>query len=347
MTEVNYSRVEKILKSLLMPNEELISLYQSRKSKSVYACVLTDDIFYKVIRVGDHKAITPYFSQPTFDIFKSDLELKADIREFLYKNSGYKFDYKAYYVLKAIQESAKFHYRFFLADDYKTIHKQADFYLLKNKAAKVEAVKLSEQLNKVLRKLFSGGLVSIYREAEFDKSVYVSAFTLALLERVKPIYETQWQRDVKNINWYRFDLPQRYLPKTDKGGAIIEYVWVTYDLQNFQEKRYYRLYPSKKYYQNYISTKEKLSYRLRKLKRYLIYVIRKHTKRKKVEKIVEKTEKPETVSKISSSQQNTSQSKVKEKTPFEPKRHNVKMTGVVDDKSLAALMTLKDELSKK
>ena len=344
MTKVNYSRVEKILESLLMPNEELVSIYQSRKSKSVYACILTYEIFYKVIRVGDHKAITPYFSQPTFDIFKSDLELKAEIREFLYKNSWYKFDYKAYFVLKAIQESAKFNRRFFLADDYKTTQKQADFYLLENKAAKVDAIRLSEQFNKVLRKLFSGGLVSIYREAEFDKSVYVSAFTLELLERVKSIYETEWQRDVKNINWYRFDLPQRYLPQTDKKGANIEYVWINYGLQNFQEKLYYQLYPSKKYYQNFISTKEKLSYRLRKLKRYLIRFIRKHTKRKKAEKFVEKTE---IAPKISSSKKDASKTKVKEKTQFEPKRNKVKMAGVVDDKSLAALMTLKDELSEK
>ena len=342
MTKANYSRVEKILESLLMPNEELISLYQSRKSKSVYACILADEVFYKVIRVGDHKAITPYFSQPTFDIFKSDLELKADIREFLYKNSWYKFDYKAYFVLKTIHESARFNHRFFLADDYKKKQKQADFYLLKNKAAKVDAIRLSEPFNKVLRKLFSGGLVSIYREAEFDKPVYVSAFTLELLERVKSIYETEWRKDVKNINWYRLDLPQRYLPQTDKKGASIEYVWVDYRLQQFQEKRYYLLYPGKKYYQNYISITEKLGYRLRKLKRFLSRFIKKYTKRNKVEKVIKKAE---ITTQVSSSKKTLSKPKVK--TSFEPKRNKVKMTGVVDDKSLSALMALKDELSEK
>lgn len=51
--------------------------------------------------------------------------------------------------------------------------------------------------------------------------------------------------------------------------------------------------------------------------------------------------------KISSSKKGASKTKVKEKTQFEPKRNKVKMAGVVDDKSLAALMTLKDELSEK
>ena len=139
-------------------------------------------------------------------------------------------------------------------------------------------------------------------------------------------------------------MPQRYLPQTDKKGASIEYVWVDYRLQQFQEKRYYLLYPGKKYYQNYISITEKLGYRLRKLKRFLSRFIKKYTKRNKVEKVIKKAE---ITTQVSSSKKTLSKPKVKEKTSFEPKRNKVKMTGVVDDKSLSALMALKDELSEK
>ena len=126
MVKANYLRVEKILKSVLMPNEELIGMYQSKKSKSVYACVLTDEVFYKVLRVGDHKAITPYFSQPTFDILKPDNALKSEIRESLYQTTWYKFDYRDYFTLKAIQESAKVDSRFYLAGDYKKTKKSME-----------------------------------------------------------------------------------------------------------------------------------------------------------------------------------------------------------------------------
>lgn len=337
-------RIETLIKSALMPNEELISIYETRKSKTIYACVLTDKVFYKIFRFADHKPITAYFSQPTFDIFKSDLELKAEIREFLYKNSWYKCDYKAYFALKAIQVSASDNYRFFLADDYKTIHKQADFYLLKNWAAKVDAIRLSASFNKVLRKLFSGGLVSIYHKAEFDKSIYISAFTLDLLEKVRPIYESEWQSDVKNINWQRFDLPQRYLPKSDKKGAVIEHVWVGYQLQGFQAQPRYWLYPSKKHYQNIVSLADNIRYRLNRFKHYLTQWVRQCTKRKKETKSIEK-QVPTPSTPLP--KKSLSHSKAKEKTTFHPQRHKVKMTGVVDDKSLAALLALKDELAKK
>ncbi|WP_423216718.1 hypothetical protein [Streptococcus equinus] len=342
MAKANYLRVEKILQSTLMPNEELVSLYQSRKSKSVYACVLTDEIFYKVIRVGDHRAITPYFSQPTFDVFKSDAELKSEIREFLFKNCWYKFDYKDYFALKAIQESATVNCHFFLADDYKITRKKANFYLLKDNVAKIDAVQLSPDFNKVLRKLFSGGLISIYRESEFDKSLYVSSFAIQLLKRLAELFELEWQSDCKNINWYHFDLPQRYLPKHDKDGAEIERVRLFYRQSAFQSDIDYPLYPDPSFYQKAKQPQSGLKKLFYSFSKWLRSLFSKMKKTQVVAPYQEVEQKAGGVTKEKTAQKWSA----KEKPDFKPQRSNVKISGVVNEDTLSALMSLKDELPK-
>lgn len=343
MVKANYLRVEKILKSVLMPNEELIGMYQSKKSKSVYACVLTDEVFYKVLRVGDHKAITPYFSQPTFDILKPDNALKSEIRESLYQTTWYKFDYRDYFTLKAIQESAKVDSRFYLAGDYKKTKKKADFYLLKKHTAKKDAIRLSNQLSKVLRRLFSGGLISIYKESEFDKPVYVSQFTFALLDKLSPLFEAEWQSDLKNINWYQFDLPKRYLPKHDKDGSEIERVWLNYNISVFQTEMPRPIYPDVRYYQKpkqtFLKFKQYLQRFLKRLRSLFFKIIKTSEKNPAKEELADKQN-------ASLKQEPTQKWTKKEKIAFEPKRNQVKMTGVVDNQSLSALMSLRDELPK-
>ncbi len=64
-----------IIHSILNPDEEVLSLYQSKTTKSIYGCILWNSYYYKVFRVSNHPSQSTY-KQPTFYDFHGEFYMK-------------------------------------------------------------------------------------------------------------------------------------------------------------------------------------------------------------------------------------------------------------------------------
>lgn len=93
-----------IIHSILNPDEEVLSLYQSKTTKSIYGCILWNNYYYKVFRVSNHPSQSTY-KQPTFYDFHGEFYMKGAIRTYLYHtNSWYELSKQGYYLLLFFQK---------------------------------------------------------------------------------------------------------------------------------------------------------------------------------------------------------------------------------------------------
>lgn len=93
-----------IIHSILNPDEEVLSLYQSKTTKSIYGCILWNNYYYKVFRVSNHPSQSTY-KQPTFYDFHGEFYMKGAIRTYLYHtNSWYELSKQSYYLLLFFQK---------------------------------------------------------------------------------------------------------------------------------------------------------------------------------------------------------------------------------------------------
>ncbi|HEM3458064.1 TPA: hypothetical protein U1B25_001695 [Streptococcus suis] len=93
-----------IIHSILNPDEEVLSLYQSKTTKSIYGCILWNSYYYKVFRVSNHPSQSTY-KQPTFYDFHGEFYMKGAIRTYLYHtNSWYELSKQGYYLLLFFQK---------------------------------------------------------------------------------------------------------------------------------------------------------------------------------------------------------------------------------------------------
>ncbi|NQG98348.1 hypothetical protein HO675_09665 [Streptococcus suis] len=81
-------KVGAVIESILNPGEELIPLYQSKTSQSIYSCVSCDHVYYKVFRISNHPSHSDY-QQPTFHVAHGEFYMRGKIRSFLYQEHGW------------------------------------------------------------------------------------------------------------------------------------------------------------------------------------------------------------------------------------------------------------------
>lgn len=99
-----------MIESVLNPGEEILCLYHSETTQSVYVCILFNDYYYKVFRVSNHPSKSTY-KQPTFYDFHGDFYMKGAIRTYLYQDSSWHgFSKERYYLLRFFQKAWEDHW---------------------------------------------------------------------------------------------------------------------------------------------------------------------------------------------------------------------------------------------
>ncbi|MDW8751642.1 hypothetical protein Q7W34_09460 [Streptococcus suis] len=94
-----------IIHSLLNPDEEVLHIYQSETTDSLYVCITWNTCYYKVFRISNHPSKSTY-KQPTFYDFHGEFYMKGAIRNFLYQDgSWYALSKKGYYLLRFFQKA--------------------------------------------------------------------------------------------------------------------------------------------------------------------------------------------------------------------------------------------------
>lgn len=94
-----------LIHSILNPGEEILTIYQSGTTDSLYICVLWNTIYYKVFRISNHPSTSSY-KQPTFYDFHGEFYMKGAIRNYLYQEgSWYVLTKQGYYLLQFFQKA--------------------------------------------------------------------------------------------------------------------------------------------------------------------------------------------------------------------------------------------------
>ncbi|HFI0716430.1 TPA: hypothetical protein ACGO5G_001527 [Streptococcus suis] len=94
-----------LIHSILNPGEEILTIYQSERTDSLYVCVLWNTCYYKVFRISNHSSTSSY-KQPTFYDFHGEFYMKGAIRNYLYQEgSWYALTKQGYYLLQFFQKA--------------------------------------------------------------------------------------------------------------------------------------------------------------------------------------------------------------------------------------------------
>ncbi|MBO4108191.1 hypothetical protein [Streptococcus suis] len=191
-------KVGAVIESILNPGEELIYLYQSKTSQSIYSCVSCDHVYYKVFRISNHPSRSHY-QQPTFHVDHGDFYMRGKIRSFLYQDHDW----------RRLKEGTFFLLRFMLkaermgAKVYGQRRKgKLEVYLEEVEGEIRYLYRFQDNQVKLVKELLvTGLLISTSMGNSFSFRFYPTPFIVPYLERLKEVQAFNQKPAPQTLRW--------------------------------------------------------------------------------------------------------------------------------------------------
>lgn len=204
--------VRRAVITVMGPQNHLLTIHRARKSESLYVCLVNQQKEFVTFRVSSHAAKSGFLSIPTFDMTQCQ-EFKAQLRLYLPKASWTALTYADYFLLSVMACSHLNHVYFQIDDLYGIFTEEKEamiFYQVRDpyKHKHIVVSGLEETTNRVMRKLFSFGLVASLERNEATPSLYVSEMGMGLLTYYKNTYSERFKRDYRHLDWNNVVVPK-------------------------------------------------------------------------------------------------------------------------------------------
>ncbi|HEL2057947.1 TPA: hypothetical protein TY768_001118 [Streptococcus suis] len=191
-------KVGAVIESILNPGEELIHLYQSKTSQSIYSCVSCDHVYYKVFRISNHPSRSHY-QQPTFHVDHGDFYMRGKIRSFLYQDHDWRrlkegTFFLLRFMLKAERMGAKVYGR--------RCKGKLEVYLEEVEGETRYLYRFQEKQVKLIKELLvTGLLISTSMGNSSSFRFYSTPFIAHYLERLKEVQAFNQKPAPQTLRW--------------------------------------------------------------------------------------------------------------------------------------------------
>lgn len=206
-------KVKQIIINILNDDERLVCLSKTHNSESMYVTLLNESQRYITFRISNHEAYSGFLSVPTFVLSKSN-SLGPVIRDYLDKASWFNVDYSSYFMMSVIKHSQSHKISFQIDDLYSAFSDEKQgmvFYEVHNyhshNKKSITANGLDEDVNQIMRKLYSTSLISSYKKGNGELLIFLSESGFRLLDIFSKNYINKFVSDYENIRWNDINLP--------------------------------------------------------------------------------------------------------------------------------------------
>lgn len=204
--------VRQAVAKVLTAQQRLLAVTRTRKSESLYVCVLNEQRQYVTFRVSFHAAKSGFLSVPTFVTGNPEI-LEQAVRDYLSKATWLTLTYRDYFVLSVITVSHLHHIRFQIDDLYNIFSDEKEamiFYQVRDSYKKKHIIVngLEEATNQVFRKLFASGLIASHQRPGDTPTVYVSEMGMRLLDDFALPFVQRFMTDYAQLDWNNITLPE-------------------------------------------------------------------------------------------------------------------------------------------
>ncbi|MCI1903943.1 MAG: hypothetical protein LKJ03_07655 [Enterococcaceae bacterium] len=179
--------------------------------KSLYITFLKEEQqAYCQIRISTHNSKSSFYSNKTFIFYGNDSDILVDqLIDYLKIAPWPKFGYSDFLVLEVIKKRRN-GLSFYIDNTFNIFFNNTqglviyyEFYCKKNKYVNIA----SEDWDKVMKKLFSTGLLSYFEESAEILHLYITEGGIKALDYYQEMYISQYRQDYQKIDLHNLILP--------------------------------------------------------------------------------------------------------------------------------------------